>query len=290
MGQQRKKSAPQIKLAGMVTLYHPNDKDIANISTYLDDVDHLYVIDNTEERSNEKRLPDNPKIEYIWGRENIGVASALNLAAKKAQKAGFNWLLTNDQDTTFPPQVLKKLKKHAAKVDPQKIAIVTPWHHTKLRDEKPQTDDDPHDVMTSGNLLNLDIWQKIGGFKEELFIDGVDIEYCINLHKQGYHILRVNSLEIDHNLGDLFYRTFAGRLYLCTNHPAIRRYYLMRNYHYIYDLYSDYDFDYCNALAASQKHNMIGVLLFEKQKIAKIRMYLKGYRDYRRHIMGKYQG
>ena len=39
-----------------------------------------------------------------------------------------------------------------------------------------------------------------------------------------------NDLIIDHNLGDLFYKNVFGRLYLCTNHSAMRRYYIMRNY------------------------------------------------------------
>lgn len=276
-----------LKLAGMVTLYHPTDRDIENISTYLGSVDRLYVIDNTEGESNAARLPKSQKIEYIFSNQNIGVGAALNLAAKKALKDGYSWLLTNDQDTTFRPGVLTKLKQRIERENDPKLAIVTPWHNTRLRDPRPKADDDPHDVMTSGNLINLKIWKKLGGFKDWFFIDGIDIEYCMNLHRHGYRILRVNSLAIDHNLGDLFYREFAGRLYLCTNHPAIRRYYLMRNYHYIFDLYGDWDFAYCASLCAAQKHNMVGVLLFEKQKIRKIYMYLKGYFDHKKGKKGK---
>ena len=54
----------KIKLAGMVTLYNPTDEDIKNIDSYINDVDVLYVIDNTEGKDNEKRLPKNKKIKY----------------------------------------------------------------------------------------------------------------------------------------------------------------------------------------------------------------------------------
>ena len=37
-----------INIAGIVTLYNPTDEDIKNITTYIDDIDKLYVIDNTE--------------------------------------------------------------------------------------------------------------------------------------------------------------------------------------------------------------------------------------------------
>jgi rhamnosyltransferase len=278
----------KLKIAGIVTLYNPTDQDIKNIDTYIDDIDRLYVIDNTEGKDNKSRIPSNEKIKYIFKNENLGVATALNMGAKNAIEEGYKYLLTMDQDTTFKPGVMKKLKEVINNTDMSKIGIVTPWHHTKLIDKKPETEtDDPHDVMTSGNILNLDIWQKIGGFKDWFFIDGIDIEYCMNLHKNGYKILRVNSVEIDHNLGDLFYKNIRGRLFLCTNHPPIRRYYIMRNYHYILDMYKDVEPSYCYSLV-SQRHNMIGVLLFEKQKIKKIRKYIQGLRDYKKGIKGKY--
>lgn len=278
----------ELKIAGIVTLYNPTDQDIKNIDTYIDDIDRLYVIDNTEGKDNKSRIPSNEKIKYIFKNENLGVATALNMGAKNAIEEGYKYLLTMDQDTTFKPGVMKKLKEVINNTDMSKIGIVTPWHHTKLIDKKPETEtDDPHDVMTSGNILNLDIWQKIGGFKDWFFIDGIDIEYCMNLHKNGYKILRVNSVEIDHNLGDLFYKNIRGRLFLCTNHPPIRRYYIMRNYHYILDMYKDVEPSYCYSLV-SQRHNMIGVLLFEKQKIKKIRKYIQGLRDYKKGIKGKY--
>lgn len=277
----------KISLAGMVTLYNPTDDDIKNINTYINDIDILFVIDNTEGKDNKNSLPKNKKINYIFNNENIGVAKALNIAAEKAIESGFEFLLTMDQDTSVRKDVIKKLKKDIEENDMSKIGIVTPWHNTKLLDKKPKERfDDPHDVMTSGNILNLKIWKKIGGFKDWLFIDGIDIEYSMNLHKNGYKILRDNSVEIDHNLGDIFYKNVFGRIYLCTNHSAMRRYYIMRNYHYIFDMYKDYSPDYCFSLI-SQRHNIIGVILFEKDKIKKIKNYIKGYKDYKKGIKGR---
>lgn len=279
-----------IKLAAIVTLYNPTDDDINNISTYIDDVDILYVIDNTEGKDNKDRLPKNDKIKYIFNNENIGVASALNKGAEMALKDKYEYLLTMDQDTTFNKGVLAKLKKDIEATDMKKVALLTPWHKTKLLAKKPKTEFDyPHDVMTSANILNLNIWKKLGGFKDWLFIDGIDIEYCLNAVANGYTILRDNSVEVEHNLGNLFYKNLLGRQFLCTNHPAIRRYYIMRNYHYICDMYKEFDPNYCYALI-SQRHNIIGVLLYEKNKIKKLRMYIKGLNDYKKGIKGKYKG
>ena len=49
------------KIAGMVTLYNPTDQDIGNIFTYINEIDKLYIIDNTEGYDNRKRLPKNQK-------------------------------------------------------------------------------------------------------------------------------------------------------------------------------------------------------------------------------------
>lgn len=37
-----------MKLAGVVTLYHPDDEVLGNIESYLSSLEVLYVMDNTE--------------------------------------------------------------------------------------------------------------------------------------------------------------------------------------------------------------------------------------------------
>lgn len=44
-----------LKVAGVVVFYQPTDEDISNISSYLADLDILYVMDNSME-SNEKEF------------------------------------------------------------------------------------------------------------------------------------------------------------------------------------------------------------------------------------------
>ena len=277
-----------IKLAGMVTLYNPTDEDIKNISTYINDVDVLYVIDNTEGKDNKDRLPKNKKIKYIFNNENIGVASALNMAANLAIKDGYEYLLTNDQDTTFKKDVVKNLKKDIEKNDMSKIGIVTPWHNTKLYIKKlTEKYDYPEYVMTSGNILNLKIFKKVGGFKDWFFIDGIDIEYCLNIRKHGYIILRDNSLEIDHNLGNIRHKKLFNKDWVIGNYNHIRRYYIMRNNHYIFDMYFDFAPHICWNIV-SQKEFYQEILLFEKNKLRKIIAMRKGLRDYKKGIKGKY--
>lgn len=277
-----------MKLAGVVVWYCPSMEDAKNIDSYLDEVDKLYIIDNTEDKNNQDKVPVSKKIEYIFNHENLGIALPLNMAAKKAIDEGYEFLLTMDQDSSFQDHDLEKLKKIASKKNLENIGIISPWHHTKLKVDKPKKKIDyPLDVMTSGNLLNLDIYQKIGGFKDFLFIDGVDIEYCLNLKKHGYKVMRINEVSLNHDLGDIFYRKFFKKEFMCDNHNYLRIYYMARNYRYIREHYSDIAPEFCNILVKI-KGLVFKIVFYEQDKVRKLKSIFLGIRDYKRGKYGKY--
>ncbi len=273
-----------MKFAGVVVWYNPTDNDKKNIYSYLPGLDKLYIIDNSDEENSFKL---DKKIEYIFNGENKGIAKALNIAAKKSLDNGYEWLLTMDQDTVFEFEKLEELKKYIDKKE-EKIAIICPWLDTKLKIKKSkQKIDYPLDVMTSGNLLNLNVYRKIGGFLDDFFIDGVDMEYCLRLKKYGYKIKRINIISIKHNLGNIFYKKFFKKNFLCMNHNYVRYYYRVRNYHYIYDLYYKNEPEYCNSILKFRA--MIWCIIFyEKDKYRKLRAVYDGYKDYKKNIKGKY--
>lgn len=276
-----------IKIAATVVLYNPNINDLSNIDTYLDDVEKLYIVDNSEQPLNNEII-DNQKIEYIFNNGNLGIATALNIAAKKAINDGYSWLLTMDQDTKFQKDIIEQIKYYIERENMSDVGIVTPWHHTFLSITKPTAEIDyPLDVMTSGNFVNLAIYEKIGGFRDDFFIDGVDIEYCLKLKKNNFNIVRLNYLEIEHNLGDISYATFLGKKYMCTNHNYLRNYYMARNYRYIRQEYYDIARDFCTTLVKF-KGIVFKIIMFENDKYRKIRNIFRGIKDYKKGIKGKY--
>ncbi len=282
----------KIKLAGSVILYNPCDDDISNIYSYLDDVDILYVMDNSE-RDNSKRIPKSKKIVYVYNNENQGISRPHNYVSEEVRKLGYKWLLTMDQDTYINENVIDEMKKVILKNDMSDIGIITPWHCTKLREDKPKENITyPLDTMTSGNIINLDIHEEIGGFKDWLFIDGVDIEYCLNLGVHNYKIMQLNYIEIEHNLGDIFYRRFINKDILITNHSAMRRYYQTRNYLYIRDMYVEYPkFKIFCEILVKKKQLIFGILFYENksfiEKVRELRAIIKGIKDYKLKIKGK---
>lgn len=275
-----------MRLAGVVVWYNPSDNEKQNIFSYLDDIEKLYIIDNSEKTSNDSF--DNNKIIYIGLGENVGIAKALNIACEKVCSEGYDYILTMDQDSCFKHGELKKLIDISSKQDLTNVGIISPWHNTKLKVEKPEEDISyPLDVMTSGNILNLEIYKKIGGFKDFLFIDGVDIEYCLNLKRNNYKVMQINSISLEHNLGDIFYRKFLWKEFMCDNHNYLRIYYMCRNYRYIRKEYSDIAPEFCNILVKI-KGLIFKIIFYEKDKFRKLRSINYGIRDFKKNKYGKY--
>ena len=278
-----------IKLSMMVTLYNPDKENINNINKYLKYIDKIYLVDNSSiDNSN---LFNHKKIKYIPLMENKGIATALNVAAREAIKDKYRWLITMDQDSFLSEDNYNKLSEYLNKniKNLDKVGIISPRHTVKNIELKTNGEDveEMLDVMTSGNLLNLDLFKKIGGFLDWLFIDCVDTEYCLRLNKLGYKVLRLNYVNMKHNLGNQEVHYFFKKRMVCSNHNYVRRYYQVRNNYYIIDLYKDVYPERCEQFKRDQKGQLRRVILFEKDKIRKLRYMYKGYKDYKKGIKGK---
>ena len=78
-------------------------------------------------------------------------------------------------------------------------------------------------------MINLSVWQSVGGFCEEMFIDSVDFDICYLIKENGYKILRTNETALLHEVGKSQKKEFCGREELVFNHSPLRCYYIIRN-------------------------------------------------------------
>lgn len=273
-------------LAAVLVFYKPNNENINNFKNYLDAIDKLYIIDNSDD--NIERVKSTSKIEYIKLNENKGIAFALNEGAKKAIKDNYKYLLTMDQDSKITSKIIQEMCDFLKTTSIKNIGLISPFHDIKTLEEKTTKKiEERLEVMTSGNIIDLSAYQKINGFKDWLFIDGVDIEYGMNLNKNGYKVIRLNYIKMPHELGNGKIYNVLGKKVLCSNHNAIRRYYMIRNTLYINELYKDIYPDYCKLLINCQKGQIKRVIFFEKHKLSKIMNMIKGYLDFKRDKTGK---
>ncbi len=229
------------KLAGCIILYHPDDDVIKNISSYIDQIHVLYVVDNTETVSlqlKNKLSALSEKIIYLPQYKNIGIAAALNFAAGMACKNGYRSMLTMDQDSSFLGDEFFCLYKGLASDKKENIGLLAASYTADYdRWQKPFNSNfnEIHYAVTSGNIVDLNAWIKVGRFEEKLFIDEVDHEYCLKLRKAGYKILISKSILMKHVIGEFYSmeeEDLIKKTELKIHHPS-RYYYMSRNVLYL---------------------------------------------------------
>lgn len=277
-----------MKVAGTVVWYNPNNENVGNIKTYIDYVEKLYIVDNS--KKNNRKLSEklnNTKVEYIYNKgKNLGISSALNLVCEKAKNENFSWMLTMDQDSSFDSKNMKKYIRIFNLIQNNNTGIISPKHILK-NDTTEQKNDrifvNTDYVMTSGNLLNLLVWEKVGKFDEKLFIDEVDSEMCYKMIRNGYKIKQLNKIKMYHELGNLEKRNFFFRKISILNHNYIRKYYIMRNKFYIFKNYKKYRLRYGYYIL----NDFFKVIFYEKDKLKKLRYMFRGIKDFLQDKMGE---
>ena len=273
-----------MKLCGVVVLFHPEEDVIENIKTYIGELDRLYIIDNSEE--SHRDLFTMKKAKYIKNDENKGIGFALNQAAQFANEEGYRYLLTMDQDSRFEAEGLKKMKEEITTGDYENDAIFTPLHVTNSQSINHTIETDQLVVMTSGNILDLNIFREVGGMKDWFFIDGIDQEYCLNIRKHGYQIKVFDEIHLKHSLGNIGTKRLFGKTISFTNHSAMRRYFIVRNRLYINEMYQ-HDFPtFCKQELSNSRKEAIKIILFEKDKWKKIKAIRRAQRDFKHKITG----
>jgi rhamnosyltransferase len=287
-----------MKVAGVVVFFNPHFEVWHNILSYLDEIDFLFVVDNSEIYNSEliKILQCHKRIEYINNFKNLGVAYALNLGAHRAIEGGYQWLLMMDQDSRFPQGGVGQMVEFVKVYDNGYLGILSPRHNFGVENI---VKNDEYCfcgkfrikyrlvTMTSGNFLNLNIYSKVGPFEEKLFIDYIDHEYCLRLNSLGYKVIEVCDNVLYHKLGDIRRKNFFIRFYT-TNHNYIRRYYITRNRLYVLGIYKNQFREFCQEDYKYQIKEWIKILLGESDKIQKITSIIRGIVDYKRDKFGKY--
>lgn len=277
-----------LKIAAVVLLYHPPEEVLSHIESYRKEVAHLYLVDNTEQESFSsvtEALMALPNISLIYRAENIGVAKAFNLALEHAQRDGYEWLLTMDQDSWFTAEELSRYKAHFISLEREgRIGLISPLHNPSFVSE---TGMDPYmeraAVLSSGNLVHVSHALEAGGYDEALFIDEVDHAFCFALQKHGYTVLQDRTVYLNHMLGKAFGTYGNIKLY-----PPVRLYYMLRNFLYLKERYEKDFPDFFQRRKSYLMKFFMKQLLFGRQRIETVRMLRRAYSDYRNSVYGRY--
>lgn len=271
-----------MEIAAGIVLYNPNLCRLKeNIESIYKQVELLILIDNESLEINkiEKEYKNYNKIILIKNNKNLGIATALNQIMFFSKSKGYKWVLTLDQDSVCPTNMIEEYIKY---VYIEKVAIISPLiiDRNNKRIPKVINSRDYENIekcITSGSLINAVIWDKVGRFDDIMFIDEVDFEFCERVINNNYYIIRVNKISMLHEIGNITNRKFLIWDVTVKNHNAFRKYYIAKNVIYVAKKSNSYQ----RIIIAYLKviKIMIVTFLYESNKKEKIKSILKGIKD-----------
>ena len=281
-----------MKIAGVTVLYNPGRDVEECIRSYLDGVDTLFVVDNSERPDGAlvERLSVHSNIRYLRNDGNQGLAHALNRGARQAIAIGATWLLMMDQDSRFAAGAFTAMVADAAAVglDQKDWSLFVP-RIVHGDDPAPAIVRDRYlpvlTAWTSGSLLSLRCYEDVGPFLESLFIDSIDHEYCLRMRSRGHEIVRLNQIALHHRLGGLATHRLLGRSWSTTHHSPVRRYYITRNRLHVALLYRRNFPDFFRRELKAIASESFKVLLLEKKRWSKLCAMGRGLRDSVRGVL-----
>jgi rhamnosyltransferase len=235
-----------MEVFAIIVLYNPDlIMLIDNLSCLRNQVSKLIVIDNSPNRINLNNIPVKIDFSY-YNSNNNGIAGAQNIGIDLAIKNNAKFILFMDQDSCPSNEMVstllsdfKKLKNNninIAAIGPIPINSQNNLPYTaRLRKSKPlQIDNNLYKVnelISSGMLIDITTFDKIGVLDEKLFIDGVDHEWCWRAILNNFQIFQTRNTNILHSLGEGDKTILGIRIAISS---SFRIYYQYRNYIYLF--------------------------------------------------------
>jgi rhamnosyltransferase len=133
--------------------------------------------------------------------------------------------------------------------------------------------------ITSGAMINAEIFRTLGLMEEQLFIDYVDIEFSLRMRAAGFKIVESSNALLAHSLGHIVTRKMFNRSFFVTNHSPQRRYYITRNRSLLIARYFPTYPGWALLDLLGFLKDMLKILLFESQKLLKFRYIALALRD-----------
>ena len=170
--------------------------------------------DNSPEAEAVADLPEG--VQYFADERNSGLAKAYNRALALASEHGSDWLLTLDQDTAVPADVLVKLAASAqASTRYSGIGAIVPQIAAGDRQLSPNyfqsgaiprwyragyvgVPGEPVFAFNSGAMLSVEALQQVGGYDPRFWLDDSDAMIFSKLREYGKRVYVAGDIQVQH--------------------------------------------------------------------------------------------
>jgi rhamnosyltransferase len=276
-------------ICAVLVSFHPDADLPARMNRILGQVGALVIVDNGSGGATHRMLAAlslDPRISLESNRENLGVASALNIGIRRARALGYAWALLLDQDSVPDAGMVEQLiAAHASFPEPARLAVLGAGFRDIHKPEAEPAQPGPawqevESVITSGSLLHLPTLDRIGGFRDEFFIDYVDSEFCFRARALGYRVAKTRTPLMSHAIGASTHHAILGVRKWTTNHSADRRYYMARNDTIMLKEYGGFPWGTWALKSLGRRVRACKrIVLYEDAKLAKLAAVVHGWWD-----------
>jgi rhamnosyltransferase len=220
-------------VCAIVVTYFPDAALQERLATLLPQVAEIVVVDNgsPDDALQTALGPLASAVHLIKNGQNLGIAAALNTGLAWAAARGHGFVLTLDQDSRLLPhtvEVLRTVLQRHAGPKPAGLAASAYFPYVALASGQSAATEVTA-TITSGNLVPLEVIAQVGPFDEALFIDWVDIEFCLRLRAAGFVVLETKERLMHHSIGAATPVSLGGLRLTASNHSPFRRYFQFRN-------------------------------------------------------------
>jgi len=188
-----------INVGAIIVTYNPEiDRFKQVIDSIANQIDKIIIVDNNSK--NKEKIKEILKVykntEIIENDKNYGIGKGLNIGIEKL-KDSMDWILTLDQDTVVLVKI-KELLKSCQLENVGILALNSVGEESKYNNEKFVNGDWP---IISGSIVNSEVYENGIRYREEFFLDHVDMDFDFSVKSKGFKILKTTKKCIDHQWG-----------------------------------------------------------------------------------------
>lgn len=247
----------QEDIGAVIVTFNPDFCALARLlESLLPQVGSIVIVDNGSGDDValwvQEHLPVQRVSTVLLG-DNLGIAAAQNFGISLLKEKRRKAVVLFDQDSEPAPDMVSTLVGAWVRQSAlgRKVAALGPRYVDERRDNPPpfiqikgfrvlrqtclapESEVEVDYLIASGCLIPMEVLETVGGMREDLFIDYVDIEWGMRARKAGYQSFGVCAACMKHDLGDEPIVFMGRKLPL---HSPVRHYYHFRNAIFLYRL------------------------------------------------------
>ena len=228
------------KIVNVVVLYQPDTAIINFWYDFINKGELLIAVLNASALTDLSSIDILKFTKLILNQENLGLAIALNQGLAVVKDMGASHVMLLDQDSQPPVgmghslavqlETLKNTGEPYAAIGPTLLDRKAGAALHSSSDVEASIDKSIIDwpsIATSGTVIDMAALEMIGDMRDDLFIDGIDHEWCHRARSKGFRVGASTRITMPHDMGDDGI-IFFGRYRPIHRSPS-RHYYIVRN-------------------------------------------------------------